>query len=112
MIAYMQRLLHWLTGLVGLFASKAAAQLVARQAYKQIKPAAPHMPGTSCHSCSTHHHPASDQPAGTTLPSIILSSVAGIQSDVLSDKAILPAKSTQNMTLFIFHVTVRTHALC
>lgn len=31
-------------GLVGLFASKAAAQLVARQAYKQIKPAAPDMP--------------------------------------------------------------------
>ncbi|KAL0019039.1 hypothetical protein WJX77_007830 [Trebouxia sp. C0004] len=33
-------------GLVGLFASKAVAQLVARQAYKQIKPAAPDMPAT------------------------------------------------------------------
>ncbi|KAL0046084.1 hypothetical protein WJX82_001939 [Trebouxia sp. C0006] len=33
-------------GLVGLFASKAAAQQVARQAYKQIQPAAPDMPAT------------------------------------------------------------------
>ena len=42
---YMQRLMPWLTGVVGLLASKAAAHQVVGQAYKQIKSVAPDVPG-------------------------------------------------------------------